>query len=272
LALAQRFRFWRLPLLRGVAALWESLVIGTATLNWSAEIASQEEAEEERERTWKDRLLSTAVLIFSLALGLGFFVYLPYLLSELIQKESNPLVFHLIAGSLRIVLLLAYMWGISFSKEIRRLFMYHGAEHKSIFTYEKGEALTPENAAAQTRFHPRCGTSFILIVALLTMVAFMFIDLGIISLVGNYKSILQRFLVHIPFIPLVAGFSFETLKLSDRHREGFWGRQVVKPGLWLQRITTREPDKGMLEVALVSLQSSLTQEVDPEVAELYRGK
>jgi len=272
LALAQRFRFWRLPLLRGVAALWESLVIGTATLNWSAEIASQEEAEEERERTWKDRLLSTAVLIFSLALGLGFFVYLPYLLSELIQKESNPLVFHLIAGSLRIVLLLAYMWGISFSKEIRRLFMYHGAEHKSIFTYEKGEALTPENAAAQTRFHPRCGTSFILIVALLTMVAFMFIDLGIISLVGNYKSILQRFLVHIPFIPLVAGFSFEMLKLSDCHREGFWGRQVVKPGLWLQRITTREPDKGMLEVALVSLQSSLTQEVDPEVAELYRGK
>ncbi len=272
LALAKRIRLWKPPLLRGIAALWESLTIGMRTLNWSAEIATEEERRTEdgaeRPKSWWDRLLGVLMMILAFAFGIGLFIYLPYLISGFVKPGADPIIFHIIAGTLRVALLIGYLWAISLAPDIRRLFMYHGAEHKTIATHEDKQELTADNAAAHSRFHPRCGTSFVLIVALLTMVAFMLIDALIIWLVGDYNSALHRLLVHIPFIPLVAGFSFEMLRLSARHRDTWLGRQVVKPGLWLQRITTREPEPAMLEVALVSLLVSLDHAIDPERATL----
>ena len=271
-ALSKRVHFWHPPLLRGIAALWESLTIGMSILNWSADIASEEEQSngEPRKERWWEKLLGVLMMILAFGLGLGLFVYLPYLVSGFLKPDSSPIIFHIIAGVLRVMLLIGYLWAISLAKDIRRLFMYHGAEHKSISTFEQKQELTVENAREQSRFHPRCGTSFVLIVALLTMVVFMLIDALIITLAGDYNSALHRLIVHIPFIPLVAGFSFEVLKISARYQDSWLGRQVVKPGLWLQRITTRDPESNMLEVALISLTTSLNHTVDPQQATLLQ--
>ena len=270
-ALSKRVRFWHPPLLRGIAALWESLSVGMSIINWSAEIAAEEETTdgEPRKEKWWEKLLGILMIVVAFCLGLGLFVYLPYLVSGFLKPDSSPIIFHIIAGVLRVVLLIGYLWAISLAKDIRRLFMYHGAEHKSISAFEHKLELTVENAKKQSRFHPRCGTSFVLIVALLTMVVFMLLDALIIAMVGDYNSALHRLIVHLPFIPLVAGFSFEVLKISARFQDSWWGRQVVKPGLWLQRITTREPESSMLEVALISLTTSLNHAVDPKQATLW---
>ncbi|MBL7032870.1 MAG: DUF1385 domain-containing protein [Candidatus Delongbacteria bacterium] len=271
LALSKRIRFWHPPLLRGIAALWESLTIGMRILNWSAEIASEDEpgSSAAQEEKWWNKLLNLLMIVVAFGLGLGLFVYLPYLVSGFIQPGSNPIIFHIIAGLMRIALLIGYLWAISLARDIRRLFMYHGAEHKSIAAFEQQVELTADNAERCSRFHPRCGTSFVLIVALMTMVVFMLIDALIIALAGDYSSALHRLVVHIPFIPLVAGFSFEILKISARYQGSWLGRQIVKPGLWLQRITTREPDSPMLEVALVALSTSLNHAIDPQRAVLH---
>jgi uncharacterized protein YqhQ len=164
-------------------------------------------------------------------------------------------------------LLIAYLIVISFWKDVRRIFQYHGSEHKSIFAYEKRMGLEVPFAMEQTRFHPRCGTSFLLIVALSAIIFFAVIDTLIVAFFGQYPSAFARFLVHLPLIPLVAGLSYEVLKYSGKHTEQPLVKALIAPGLWLQRITTREPEPEMCEVALTALRAALShQELEKEEA------
>ncbi len=265
---SRRFRLLGWPILRGAASLIESLYIGIQALNWSAGV-QETTPEKPAAKSFsepagvKKKALAAVPLLISFALALALFQLLPYAASAWIVggdrlHPQNPLLFNGVAGAIRMVLLLTYMWGLSHLPDISRVFQYHGAEHKSIFAYERKRGLGIEQVAGESRFHPRCGTSFILIVALVCVFFFSLFDsllqqgFGIV-----YPNFFARFLTHLPFIPLVAGLSFEVLKLSARFQDAPWVRPLILPGLWLQHITTREPDASQLEVAVASVKASL---------------
>jgi len=235
------------------------LVIGLKTLNYSAEVAMADLEEEQKGEGSASH--NTGFLVVSLFLGLGLglaiFFFTPLLLASLLQIHKGALGFNLIAGAIRILLFLAYVWVISLFRELRRLFEYHGAEHKSIFAYEAGQELTPEKVRNFSTRHPRCGTSFLLIVALLAILIFALADTIYALRTGHLPGLAQRLLIHFLLLPLVAGASYELLKLSGRARKYRLVRVLVAPGLWIQRITTREPDDEQLAVALVALKESL---------------
>lgn len=277
-SLGERFAAFRLPILRGALGLIEMMVIGMRTLNFSAEVAMQDAGITERRnhggRTGPNRsTASTAgsvkenlklglTLTFSLVVGIAIFFVTPLLLATLIfHVEQQPLAFNLIAGVVRIALLLVYLLAISMMKDIKRLFQYHGAEHKAVFAFEKGEDLTVAAASRQSRFHPRCGTSFLLIVMIVAILLFSILDTLVIVVTGQL-TLTIRLLTHLPLIPLVGGISYEFIRASAKRSETFIGRMVVAPGLWLQQITTKEPDESMLEVALVALRSALNRDED----------
>ncbi len=263
---AKRHPLLRFPVLRGAASLIEALYVGTQALNWSAGVQEKttEPAEELSAPTsMREKAALVGTLVISFALALGLFQLLPYGIASLVTGGSkshpnNPLLFNGTAGAVRISLLVVYMWALSFVPDVRRLFQYHGAEHKSIFAHESGAGLTPAAVERQTRFHPRCGTSFILIVALVCVLFFSLFDALLANGFGyHYPNFLIRFAIHLPFVPLVAGLSFELLKLSARHQESAWMRPLILPGLWLQRITTREPDVDQIDVAIVSAKAAI---------------
>ncbi|MFA7332553.1 MAG: DUF1385 domain-containing protein [Candidatus Delongbacteria bacterium] len=260
-SLSRRWPVLRLPVLRGALSLLESLLIGTRTLNWSAEI-SQNGAQAETEHTWGQRVMTVVSLLMALGVGLLLFMYLPYLASTLLGQDRNQVYFHLVVGTFRISLLLAYLWGISQWSDVRTLFAYHGAEHKSIYAWEETKRVTVEEAQLHTRFHPRCGTSFLLVVALSTVLVYAVFDTFWIRSFGAFDSVLHRLLVHLPIIPLVAGLSFELLQLSNRVRGHGLARLLIAPGLWFQRLTTQEPDAAQLEVAVVAIRASLNLPMD----------
>jgi uncharacterized protein YqhQ len=251
-SLTQRHRILGWLFVRGFIQIYESLAWGLKSLNYSADIAAEDDKlakGQTLQKSWSEKALGTLTLVFSFAMALGVFMYLPLWISNLIGKEQNPLLFNLMAGCIRTAFFLAYLWGISLWKDIQRIFEYHGAEHKSIFLYEGGMDLTFENAKKFKTHHPRCGTSFLLIVAAVCILIFAAIDGAVAALWGPYPSLLHRFAVHLLMIPLVSGISYEALKLSDRTRKNALVGLLVKPGLWLQHITTREPDEGQMEVA-----------------------
>jgi uncharacterized protein YqhQ len=262
------------PILRGAASLVESLAIGIQALNFSMSV--QERAPKPgdlpeaahmpapgAERHRREGIWVGLSLLSSLALALGLFQLLPYFVAGLLvggtrQAPSDPVLFNLAAGGVRMALLLGYMWGISFLKDIGRVFQYHGAEHKSIFVHERRGPLEVASARAQSRFHPRCGTSFILIVALVCIGFFSAFDALLWQAFHfAYPSALARFLLHLPLVPLVAGLAFEVLKLTARFQDSPWVKPLVAPGLWLQKITTQEPDEKQLEVAIASIRAAL---------------
>jgi uncharacterized protein YqhQ len=291
LSYSRRFRILGLPILRGAASLLESLAIGVKALNFSMAVQERGPHKEVRADEGRlrpepgqqgdiltempdavpaaaaskhrliDNLLVGFSLLCSLGLAMGLFQLLPYWVAGTViggtkDAPQDPLLFNFTAGLVRMSLLLAYMWGISFLKDISRVFQYHGAEHKSIFAHERKGPLTVAGAKSQSRFHPRCGTSFILIVALVCILFFSMLD----TLIWQgfhyaYPTFFHRFLIHLPFVPLVAGLSFEVLKLTARFQTSPWVRPFILPGLWLQQITTREPDDSQLEVAIASIEA-----------------
>ncbi|MBZ0265810.1 DUF1385 domain-containing protein [bacterium] len=210
ISLSRRNKLVGLPIVRGAVGLFEAMKIGVGSLNWSAEIAGEEE--EAKPATLWDKILQTLLMIVSFAAGLGLFMAVPYFVAGLVPNTENQIYFHLIAGGLRIFLLIGYMAAISFIPDITEVFRYHGAEHKSIFAFEQKLDLNVANASCQTRFHPRCGTSFLLLAAVLTMLGFMLIDSFLVHFFGDFKGVFHRVLVHIPFLPIVAGVSFEFLR------------------------------------------------------------
>lgn len=239
----------RVPFIRGVLVLVESLSLGFRALSWSA---VQSGAEEEDELS-KGQVVGT--MVFAVIVALGLFILLPAFAANYLKGfiSDTSLAFVVIDGVLRIALIVLYIWAISRSKEIARVFQYHGAEHKTIHAYEAGDPLTVAAIQGYSPRHPRCGTSFILIVG---MVAF------IVFLALAPLPFVWQVLARIVLIPVIAGLSYEVLKLGANKRWMSWANE---PGIWLQRITTKEPSDDMVEVAVASLLAALS---DDEIADV----
>lgn len=263
-SIMSKLRLLKLPLLRGIVHLVESMGIGFKALDYSNNIFLGEHEKEEKER---GAFMKALMAVFSVVYVVGTLAFTIFLLkliplwlagqaSDLWPVvEQNYLLFNAIDGGAKITIFLSYILLISLLKDIRRVFQYHGAEHKSIWTYEQGLELTVDNARKQTRFHPRCGTSFIFIVILMSVFIY-----TVVPPVENFWMMLgQRVLV----IPLIAGISYEFLKLSARWQNNVFMRAFALPGLLIQRLTTKEPDDEQLEVALHSLKASLNAEQLP---------
>lgn len=263
-----RNKFFKLPIVRGCVSFIDSLVIGMKALMFSAEFVDIEEEEDEKQSKFdkwlEDKLgdkIKDVVIYFAIFLSIVFsvalFILLPSLLSSLVESipaikgiTSTQTFTSLFEGILRMAIFLGYMMLISRMKDIQRVFEYHGAEHKTIACYEGGEELTVENVKKYTRFHPRCGTSFLLFVMIISIIIYAFLPRfdGYIRIV----SILLRMFTRILCLPLVAGLSFEVIKWAGRSKNRFVCA-LSKPGLWLQRLTTREPDESQIEVAIESM-------------------
>lgn len=251
---AEKHPLFQLPVFRGMANFLESMVIGMKTLNYSASFYEDEE-EQTESRTKQllekilgekaEKIIMGIVLVFSLAISIGLFMILPYIASEALGKLiRNEYVILFMEGIIRIAIFLGYIVLISRMEDIKRVFMYHGAEHKTINCLEAGVPLTPENVDNFSRLHKRCGTSFIFIVMIISMVFFFFIRLDTIWL---------RIVLRLLFLPLVAGVSYEFIRLAGSSDHPLV-QIFSKPGLALQKLTTKEPDHSMIEVAIASVE------------------
>ena len=252
--LPARIRFkhlGKIPFVRGLFRLYDMLSLGIRALNLSARVAFPEEEQLGKGGT---------VLTFGLAIliAVGGFIVLPLYLTNSMGwlRTGHSIVFNLVEGLIRITFFLLYLVVISRMKEIRRIFQYHGAEHKAVYTYEAGEELTVENVQKHVTLHPRCGTAFLMIVLVIAILVF--------SVVGKpdlWLKILSRVLL----LPVVAGLSYEALRFSGGNADRLWVKILIKPGLWLQRLTTAEPTDDMVEVAIASLKR-VTESPNPSPA------
>lgn len=264
-SLAEKNKIFKLPVLRGAVGLVEMMFIGIRSLNFSAETAMEDEKSASNgskgaQPKEKSNIALGITVAVSLLLGIAVFFVTPlFLATTLFDVDQNPFWFNAVSGAIRICLLLGYLGLISMLKDISRLFEYHGAEHKAVFAFELGETLEIPSAAKQTRFHPRCGTSFLLIVMFVAIVVFSILDTLLMRWLGGI-TLPIRLLTHLPLIPLVGGVSYEFIRLSARMSTTAIGKAIAAPGLWLQRITTREPDASQIEVALVALRHALGQD------------
>jgi uncharacterized protein YqhQ len=267
-SLTKRVKVLGWPIIRGIISFFEMLVLGIKTLNYSAEIAAVTANGEDSPKGPVSKKITFSIIlamVFALAVGIGFFFFLPLLLAQLIGVHRTAFGFNIIAGIIRVAIFIAYIKAIAGFKDIQRVFAYHGAEHKSIYAFENELPLTVENASKFSTLHPRCGTSFLLIVALFAIFVFSISDTIFAIIIGHQPMLLQRFAVHFSLLPLIAGISYELLKLSGRTRDSKITKFLVAPGLWLQTITTREPDAGQLEVAITALKSSIEgTELEPK--------
>lgn len=264
ISFTKRHSFLNIPLLRGAINFFEMLAIGIDTLNWSAEQQMKYEDPAALEKQNAHSVLNTVMLwgsmVIALAVGMGLFFALPIFIATLSGLTKGALLFNLEAGAIRLVIFFLYIFIISRMPDIRRVFRYHGAEHMSIFTLEAAAPLDVASARTQSRFHPRCGTSFILIVAVFSIVLFGIADSLFPMVFGHFQSFWERLATHLSLLPLVAGVSFELLKLSGRFRANGVVKTLMAPGLWLQTMTTGEPDDEMLEVALCALKAAIGRE------------
>jgi uncharacterized protein YqhQ len=242
----KKHRAYRLPIIRGVVALAESLVIGFRALGIAANAQVPEDEEPISGGLW------AGTIVIALAFAIGLFFVVPVGLTSLVKDAiGSAFLFWLIEGIVRTAIFLGYLVLLSRLKDLRRVFEYHGAEHKTIAAYEAGVPLTPDNAARFSRLHPRCGTSFLLVVMIVAI--FVFAPIG---LPAWWLLVLTRILG----VPLIAGISFEIIKWAGRNRGKSWVRAIIWPGLQLQKLTTREPDKAELAVAIAALDAVLEVE------------
>jgi uncharacterized protein YqhQ len=243
-SLANKVKLFKLPIFRGIINLVESLTLGLKALTYSAEQATGEE-----EKINNVEMFFT--ILFAFALFILIFIALPTGIARYFDKYlSNVIIYNLFEGILRIGIFLTYLYFISKIKDIRRVFEYHGAEHKVIYTYEAKEELTVDNVRKYSTLHPRCGTSFIFIVLIISILVF--------SLLGR-QTLLLRIAYRIAIIPIVAGLSYEILKLSAKNMDKPLVKWAVMPGLWFQKLTTKEPDDSQIEVAIKALQGVLPE-------------
>jgi len=244
--LIKRFPFLGTPFIRGVCVLWDSMYMGIVALSWSAEVSSQDTGEELKKKD------IVGAILFALALAIGLFVLAPFLVAQLIPAiKEDPVSFALFEGIVRVAILVLYIWAVSRSKDVKRVFEYHGAEHKTVHAYEAGVELTVNEVRKYSRIHPRCGTSFLFI----TMIAAI-----IVLIIANsiwQVGFWQKLLIRILFIPVIASISYEFLRFTAKHLDNPLFRALAWPGMLLQRLTTAEPDDDQLEVAIVSLKSAV---------------
>lgn len=266
--ITQRYRFLNIPIIRGVINLFEMMVIGTKAINFSANEMLEDELNEEelaKYRAKRESRLGKAFeiasfivsLIFALALSIFLFKFAPLWIATFVERYSpyisdHYIAFNAIDGLSKITIFILYIYILSLFPSFKRIFEYHGAEHKSIFAYENKLALTVPNAKKQSRFHPRCGTSFILIVFTISILVY--------TVVPKQDAFIDNLLIRVALLPLIAGISYEYLKISARYVNNAIVKALVTPGLWFQRLTTREPKNDQLEVGLASLKAALEME------------
>jgi uncharacterized protein YqhQ len=275
-SLTQRHKWLNIPILRGAITLIEVMILGIKHLNYSADVAmkdaeEQEQSKKKDQRSKKKKEKKQAgmttfsafvTVTFALVIGLALFFALPlFATTHLFNIEKEAFAFNLVAGTIRIVIFLGYIYLISLLKDVKRLFRYHGAEHKTIYAFESGEEISVDVARSYTTLHPRCGTSFLVMVMLVSLVFFSILDSFIILFHGNINLVI-RLLTHLPLVPLVGGLSYEAIKASARNSENPVVKALIAPGLALQRITTQEPDDQMLEVAIVALKAARGEEYE----------
>ena len=243
-SISERFPILKKPFIRGTVSLIESLVIGMRSLSYSAKMAG----EEDEQLTDKEM---AGTIVFALVLASILFIAIPTGAAKLFHViTADPVFLNLMEGFLRLIIFLAYIWGISRMKDIRRVFQYHGAEHKTIHCYEAGLPLTVANVQQFSRLHPRCGTNFLLIVMLVSIFVFAFL---------GWPSLAERIASRILLLPVVAGISYEIIRLAGRSDNKII-QTAIKPGLWLQYLTTRPPADDMVEVAIESVKAVLPKE------------
>jgi uncharacterized protein YqhQ len=258
-SVTKKYPFLRFPVLRGSVVLIQSLILGMRALNYSASVATAGEEGEPEMSNWA----VAGSMVVALLLGIGVFILAPLGLTNLIRHYLAPqmgnFAYNVIDGVIRAVFFFVYILSISFMDEIRRVFQYHGAEHKTVYTFEANEELTVENARGKSTLHPRCGTSFLMFV--------MAISIAVFSLVPSTAPFAIKFGARVVLIPLIAGLAYEVIRFSARHLDNGACRMLIQPGLWLQRITTNEPDDKQLEIAIIALKEALLYDaVEPEQA------
>jgi len=247
-SLSDRYPILKKPMLRGVIALGESLVLGLKSLSYSAQKAGDED-----EQLSDKELVMT--ILFSLGLAILLFVIIPTAAAKYIDASfTNPILLNLLEGGLRLGIFLVYIYGISRMKDIQRVFKYHGAEHKTIHAYEAGVELTVENVQKYSTLHPRCGTAFLLIVMVVSIIMFAFL---------GWPDLWLRILSRVILLPVVAGLSYEIIRFAGKSQNPLVHIAIL-PGLWLQKITTSQPDDDMVEVAIQALEAVLVEDPVPE--------
>ncbi len=270
LPIVKRIKWLNVPIARGVIGLFEMLYIGSKSLNFSAEVAIAAEEEKKKkenpERETKpakkqsDWVLGLTTVL-ALGLGILLFFFVPIWLSNSFGLKRNAVAFNFLAGGFRVAIFLAYLFVLSRFKDFQRIFQYHGAEHMTIYAFEAGDPLEVPAVRKYPTMHPRCGTSFLILVALLAIFIYSASDAVYLLVTGEAPNVLERFGYHLLLLPLVAGGSYEVLKWSAKIKESWLGRAVVAPGIWLQKITTQPPSDDQIEVAIAALKGALPKSV-----------
>jgi uncharacterized protein YqhQ len=253
--LAEKHRIFKYPIFRGLGTLGQALTLGVRALHYSAQQALEEPGEAPDKKKEK---LSGWVLTLNLAVSVGFFVlfykFLPLYLATLAKQHhpiaGNLIVFNLLDGTIRMVLFVVLLIALAQWKDVQRLFEYHGAEHKVVWAYEKGGPVDVPTARGCSRFHPRCGTSFLLVVMAVAMLVYLFLP---------FQSFVAKFVWRLLLLPVIAGLSYEVIRFAAKKKGRLW-RWVAEPGLWLQRVTTREPDDSQIETAIMALETTMESE------------
>lgn len=256
----------KVPIIRGVVNFVSSMVIGVSSLMFSAKFFETEEEKgpnKENKENQKNNgeipkwMLYISVII-AVCMSVALFIVLPNVISNIFvsSKEENPVLYNLVESVVKLIIFLGYLLIVSKMKDIQRTFEYHGAEHKTIFCYENGEELIPENVKKYSRFHPRCGTSFLLFVVIISIIVF--------SLVGVYENPFINLGLRLLLLPLVAGISYEIIKFAGKSTSK-WVTWLNAPGKWLQRFTTREPDDSQIEVAIAALKAVMPENKEDDI-------
>ena len=259
--LSETSRFWALPIVRGCGALGQSTVLGMKALNFSARQAADAVAGEEQDGGKAEaKELPGWVMALNIAVSLGFFIFmykfLPLAAAGKMRAYApfleNQVGFSIVEGLIRLAIFLTFLYAVSRMKDIRRVFEYHGAEHKVVFNYESGKKVTIENAQSFVTWHPRCGTSFLMVV--------MIVAIAVYALVP-FDGFLAQFLSRLALLPVIAGLSYETIRFAAKRQSGFFN-VMVRPGLWLQRVTTQPPEDGQVAVSIRALEEAMALEAE----------
>lgn len=269
-SLKEKYKILKLPIVRGVVGFAESMVQGYKALMLSAEKSGFADLEEESEKKDNSALINAVMVVGSIlgvALSLVLFMYLPRLFVSGIEwvfstQITSKLLRSAIEQFIKLTVFVLYVWCVSFMKDIKRVFMYHGAEHKTIFCYEKGLALTVENVRTQKRFHPRCGTSFMILMILISIILSTVLQMIFPSVYAvKWLWVIAKILM----IPLTCGVGYEVLKVCGRY-DNLFTRIISAPGMWLQKLTTKEPEDDMIEIAIAALKAC-----EPEIPDVERS-